>query len=367
MRIWRSTVSAATASLMQSSPLYQMAAVNPADGIQVLMSSSPLLPPVSQLLSGKPLLASDGDNVDPVPDDLMTGFTCVSKLLRNAQKGETLENNININSQAPSERVKLPDSKPAVFKRPMIELDENVLSNEENTTPPRESSEKASHVNRVLNPIEEPGGPPTTSVGNIPKKRRNGGLQSKLKMGKITKVGVGDDRNREKTGLVKDVGSSKGTKKAASEVAKKAKSKNVSDKLPDMLLAEAVKRRKSWTPVKDTRKPVSPSKPIETQPNFDCHSNQDLSNPLQTPRFDALIDLYKCVQQSDRLGLNSQQVKCTVGEVVAKRQKIEVRKSKAERVPWLNVSGLANQSPFIGFSCPVEEAEGAKEKTPDHH
>ena len=149
--------------------------------------------------------------------------------------------------------------------------------------------------------------------------------QSKIKKGKIIKPGIISDATGDKGGLFKAANLLKDSNQTVVGASSKKGQKCPMGREPlELLLVEAVKRRKAWTPVKDTIKVLSPSEPIETLQSVHFDLDQRASEPVRNPVFDILLDDYKCAQQNEGSMLSLEQTRVINGEALTKRRKIEV-------------------------------------------
>lgn len=155
-------------------------------------------------------------------------------------------------------------------------------------------------------------------------KKRNPKLQSTIEGRRITKPGV----IRATTGKKGNPASSS-TKSPLDNISGQTdpskQKKNPAAKEPlELLLAEAVRRRKAWTPPKDTPLEASHVEKLEGV------SNENLTLDSQEPRksssggFENLLGNFAYADQGEGLCISSDQCRNTNGEALTKRRKLEV-------------------------------------------
>lgn len=154
-------------------------------------------------------------------------------------------------------------------------------------------------------------------------RKSKGEAQTKIGKGKITKPGA---LNIKKT---KSVVSAKKLKNTDQPVAQALTKKNediypLGEEPLDLGLIEAIKRRKVWTPVKDTSQRTSRLEDGGTTPRAglapeDCESEQ-----LALSGFDNLLGDYGYARDDDRPFIGLEKTRDTDGQASTKRRKIEV-------------------------------------------
>lgn len=328
VRTQRSAIMATNIPILLSSPLHQTIAITPPSGLQVPMSSSPFLPSPSQRFAKKPLGTASSSREGSVPNRIVTGFTSVSTLLRQAQTVEILPNNLNSKMEGLGEKPNSQERNHTSIKEPTIEINEDPLSVKKakiNKKAPVKRSKKAASSEEDPRALEK-------SIISKPsareKKRSKKGkdeTQSKIRKGKIIKPGIISGATGNKVGLVKTVRPLKdNNQKVAGTSSNEAQKYPAGKESSELLLAEAVKRRRDWTPVQDTTKLLSPVDPITTPQGIISDHDQRASEPVQYLAFENLFDDYKCAQQSNGSVLSLEQTSNMNGGTLTKRRKIEV-------------------------------------------
>lgn len=310
--------------LLSSSPR-QILIVTPPNSLQVPMSSSPLLPSPSQLFTKKSLVIPASDSVNSVSSDTISGFTSASILLRQAQEFETKGDALYQRLQEAAEKANFREEKPKVFKKPVIEVseDDSTVQKADDNQETLPNSDQKTDLDGDLRAPKDP----TVSQSIIKNKKRvrnKEGTQSKIKKGKIIKPGITGDLSGSKSESTKTAKPLKDSPlKVASASSKRSKRDPAGEKSLDLLLVEAVRRRKNWTPVKDTNNFSSPDIPIKKLQNIKNDSEEHAIDPVQCSGFDDLLDNFQCAQQSNDHMLNSEQMRSTNGVALVKRRKIE--------------------------------------------
>lgn len=327
-RFRRSAIMATDIPILLSSPLHQTIATTPPNGLQVPMSSSPMLPSPSQLFAKKSLVKSS----IPVREGLVsnrsvTGFTSASTLLRQEQTVETLGAIINKKLKEPVVK-NFQERDHTRNVNPIIETNDDIFSGKKAETDViihLKSGNDADFAVGDLRTLEKPVvSKPNAKEKKSTKKGKNE-TQSKIKKGKIIKPGIISGATGDKAELVKAANLLKDSNQTKVSASSKKGQKYPAGREPlELLLVEAVKRRKAWTPVKDTIKGFSPSEPIETLQSVHFDPDQCAPEPVRSPVFDILLDDYKCAQQNDGSMLSLEQTRAVNGEALTKRRKIEV-------------------------------------------
>lgn len=314
--------------ILLSSPLHQTIATTPPNGLQVPMSSSPMLPSPSQLFAKKPLVKSSIHVREGlISNHSVTGFTSASTLLRQEQTVETLGAIINKKLKEPVVK-NFQERDHTRTINPIVETNDDIFSGKKAETDiiiHVKSGNDADFAVGDSRTLEKPAvSKPNAKEKKSTKKGKNE-TQSKIKKGKIIKPGVISDATGDKAGLVKAANLLKDSNQTKVGASSKKGQKYPAGREPlELLLVEAVKRRKAWTPVKDTIKVFSPSEPIETLQSVHFDPDQCASESVRSSVFDILLDDYKCAQQNDGSMLSLEQPRVVNGEALTKRRKIEV-------------------------------------------
>ncbi len=157
------------------------------------------------------------------------------------------------------------------------------------------------------------------------KKERGGEIQAKIEK-KIIKPGA--------------IGSTTAKKRNSATSLKKPRQDNTSETIDqlehkasfgkeplDLLLAEAVRRRKAWTPPKETLQGPSHLENVERGLDEDLPSEEHGPTRTNLVGFENLLGNFGYADQRESFPIGSDQCRNTNGEALTKRRKIEVSRS----------------------------------------
>jgi hypothetical protein len=326
---WRSQRFAAMASthqiVLSSSPMHSMVVTTPLRGSCSPISSSPLLPSPSQLFAQKATTKTaernDSYNIVAalsstttvrsstfVAGSIREGTSRMKKIDgRNEEKGHVeSEKHERVEPQAGKEQSAKSSKKQIVSKSAIRKPRKKSMAVAEN-------SKTLNHTN-----LSE-----QQDVEKKALKKRTEEIQSKIAKSKITKPG----NNVTKGGKV---ASSKKESHQSSKIEPVCPSKHKVNNNPagkeslDLLLAEAVRRRRTWTPPKDTRQEVlqmeKPERAADENPTF---INQE-GGKLPLHGFDNLLGDFGYADERENSLYGLEPYRNTNGEALTKRRKLEV-------------------------------------------
>lgn len=158
------------------------------------------------------------------------------------------------------------------------------------------------------------------------KKKRNADLQSKIEGTRITKPGVIRATAGKKGNPASS--STKSPQDNTSGPTHPSKQKtNIAAKEPlELLLAEAVRRRKAWTPPKDTPLEVPHVEKLKGALNENLTLESQEFRKTSSGGFDNLLGDFGYADQEEGWCISSDQCRSTNGEALTKRRKLEVNR-----------------------------------------
>ena len=173
-------------------------------------------------------------------------------------------------------------------------------------------------------------------------KNSNVEVQSKMKKGKITKPGVIGDLVVKKRKSISSAENVDQDDQISSEIPLKKKTKKITaTKEPlDLQLAKSIKRRKDWTPTKDT-----PVQDVLVE-NLSSVSGETLSSDRSvilnqpTSGFDNLLNEFGYAKTSEEMSLNVESIEPMNNDALTKGHKIEVSHSLCEGYKQLRLHSL---------------------------
>lgn len=279
------------------------------------MSSSPNLPSPSRLFSKKQASFIGDSHATSLPIDALAEFTSASKLILQAHASDHAEDDSIEPRKELGEKtnIKNPEGKSVKPRKLPVGKGESVVNVVKKARAPKktqgESGKKAAEKNEIQDSKKRG-------------RKSKGEVQTKIGKGNITKPGA---LNNEETKLV---ASAKNLKKTGQSVTQ-ASIKKSEEIFPfgeeplDLGLIEAIKRRKAWTPVKDTMRCTSRLE-CETTPSAELISKDCVSGQSGPSRFENLLGDYGYAKD-DNVPVNDlETTRDTDGQASTKRRKIEV-------------------------------------------
>lgn len=279
------------------------------------MSSSPNLPSPSRLFSKKQASSLGDSHAVSLPIDGLAEFTSASKLLLQAHasdhsEDDPIETRKKLGEKTNTKNLEGKSVKPR--KLPVGE-GESVVNVVKKARAPKKTpgeSGKATEKNEIQDSKKRG-------------RKSKGEVQAKIEKGNITKPGA---LNNEKTKLVASARNLKKTDQSVTQASiKKIEEIFPSGEEPlDLGLIEAIKRRKAWTPVKDTVRCTSPLKECGTTPSAELILKDCVSGQSGPSRFKNLLGDYGYAKD-DNIPVNDPaKTRDTDGQASTKRRKIEV-------------------------------------------
>lgn len=177
-------------------------------------------------------------------------------------------------------------------------------------------------------------GAETPEIQDSVKKRvgkSKGETQSKIGKGSITKPGALNNKK------IKSVASAKKPKKTDESVAhtsinEKEKIYPFGEEPLDLGLIEAIKRRKDWTPIKDTLRHTSRLEEGGTTPCAGLAPGDCVSGQPAPSGFDNLLGDFGYARDDTSLSTHLEKTRETDGQTSTKRRKIEVSQTHCKNV-----------------------------------
>lgn len=320
---------------LSSSPLHTAGDKTPPSTLKLIMSSSPALPSLSQLIAGKTALKTNQS-----PRSTNIGFSSARDLLGELNKEKGPSTPLFDDSLILESDIRVSDSNDEVSEPDCMK--EQAPENVDKRPPPKGRCKSGTSSKSTISPHfsgsrlspqqnEKPDGSDSKEKSKNPRKAN----QTKITNTKVRKPGicaVSEKKAKatdERQGLAK-VGSkaSKATKSSKScEEARdlEVKDLTLSAEVEQGLgLVEAIKRRQSWTPVKNTSN--RPDTPTEHAVACSALSPRESPNlgELNEPRFEMLLGAFAC-SKIDRIESAAFHVpRNQTGEAITKRRKVGV-------------------------------------------
>ncbi|MCJ1456090.1 5'-flap endonuclease [Mycoblastus sanguinarius] len=289
------------------------------------MSSSPSLPSLSQLFSNK----APGSRAAPGPADAVAGFASAS-LLRQAHSidesaspiafkkldlAKTLEvENDDVGPAKPWKSNNEKGKKPT-FKRPRVSLKKKSVSGQKDIVDGElDGSARERGIINTLAPM----------ASRKKKGKEDGERQTKIKKAKVTKPGIAQDPKKSKKAATtkkktkETVAGNVETLAVAKESGARAK-----EELQDLCLEKATRRRKAWTPSKDTLHDFPHTKVAEQAVEARLQEKATVNGP-GAPQFGKLLGDFGFAQEDGDSTIISVAPRHVDGEVVVKRRRIEL-------------------------------------------
>lgn len=323
-RIWRPAVKAAMDSILFLSSPAQSLAVTPPHVQTVPMSSSPSLPSPSQLFTIKATTIPCTRLEESNGGDVITGFTSAADLLRQVRKSEMRldclseekeglgvyadfesreSENIIVKELATKENDHLMVKKAKGSRKSSTKSGKKTTGGDENWSKPEElilSEPQADKKKRSKRSKEE--------------------TQTKIKKGGITKPAI-NKSTRKRTKLVKSKATSGHETKPIVDTIEQTITYAPGEEPLDLALVEAIKRRRAWTPVKDTLQKSSRSSEASAKILPDSEGSSAI---LDVSKGDNLFGEYKYAQKADDRSVGFENARSMNREVLVKRRKLDV-------------------------------------------
>lgn len=328
----------ATASpiFVSSSPSRSIIPTTPPFGPLATMSSSPSLPSPSRLFTKRPASFLGDSHAISLPIDTIAGFTSASKLLLQAHPSDHAEDDPIEPRKEPGESTTNQDGegKPTKSKNlPVGKRESDVSFVKKARAPkktPAESGKKAAAVKEKLQVSYEAENNEIQDSDKERVRKSKGEAQTRIGKGKITKPGA---LNNEK---IKSVASAKKLKKTDQSAAKAPVKKNeeiypLGEEPLDLGLIEAIKRRKVWTPVKDTLQRTSHLE-FGTTARTGLAPDDCVSGRPAPSGFDDLLGDYGYARDDNGPVIDLGKTRDTDGKASTKRRKIEVSQTDSKNV-----------------------------------
>ena len=311
------------ATLVPASP--KSVASSPSRSI-ITMSSSPSLPSPSRLFSIKPASFKSDSHAISVPFDAIAGFTSISKLSPQVHAAGDEDDPIEPREEL-EERTNIQDWKGKTVKPKKLPVEKGKavikVLKKARASKKTPAGKKAAAVKEQPEVSNEAENPEVQDSDKTRVRKSKGEAQTKIEKGKITKPGA---LSIKKT---KSVVSAKKLKNNAQPVAQ-ASTKKIEETYPlgeeplDLGLIEAIKRRKVWTPIKDTSHNTSRlegggTTPLAGLAPEDCESEQSALSG-----FDNLLGDYGYARNDDRPLIGLEKIRDRDGQASTKRRKIDV-------------------------------------------
>lgn len=292
------------------------------------MSSSPNLPSPSRLFMKKPTTLVTNSDAVSLPIDALAGFTSASTLLLHAHASDHADDdpieprkelggstNLQKRAEKPVKTKKLPVGKGG----------SGVNITKKTGAPkkiPAESGKKEAGNKEQPHTNHESEGRGLQGSDKKRTKKNKGEAQTKIGNSNITKPGA----------LNKKIKSAASVKKFKNgeQVVTQASIKEGEGIYPlgeeplDLGLIEAIKRRKAWTPIKDTSQEDSRSRESGTTPRAGSAAEDLVSGPSAPPGFDNLLGDYGYAQDDAGSLVDLETTRDSDGKASTKRRKIEV-------------------------------------------
>lgn len=343
LRSWRSaTMAAANTVVLSSSPLQGVLERTPAPKLCANMSSSPGLPSPSVFFANKTSQSGIGTRGGLIPKDALVGFASASTFLRQPRSHDSLKpvasSAVAIASREGVENGKGSQPVPSKQKaKAGKEFDADTAKSQK--APARKSSVAKKLLADIAAAfVVEPS--PVTITGKTSSTKTKGPAQTKIKKGKVTKVaGVKPetkDRPQSRPRRVEsgnDV-SAHEESKPSTEPSKGDRPGNQepgtlrqeSEKAPlestlPLGLEDATKRRKDWTPVKNTFDGFVTLESVEATP---ADGMVTAAEKIPSIQFGNLLGDYGFAQITNKVNPKPEILRSSSGEALTKRRKLEV-------------------------------------------
>ncbi|MCJ1467320.1 5'-flap endonuclease [Pseudocyphellaria aurata] len=311
---------------VSSSPSRSIIPITPPFSPTATISSSPSLPSPSRLFKKRPASFVD-DSHATRSNDAVAEITSTSKFLGHAHVSNSVEDDTMEPGEELGKWTRLQSQKGKSIKPNKSHREAAVSTVKKSRAPkktPTQSIEKAAVVKELPNISHEA---ENNQIQDSDKKRvrkskSKADVQTKIDKGNITKPGVVNNQK------IKLVASTKKPKKTHQSVAqttiKETEEINPLGEEPlDLGLIEAIKRRKVWTPIKDTlRRIPSEDSGVITCPELgpeDCVSGRSAPSG-----FDDLLGDYGYARDDRSQMLDSEKNRDIDGQASTKRRKIEL-------------------------------------------
>ena len=286
------------------------------------MSSSPNLPSPSQLFAKKSAYITNDSSATSRSNSPLIGFTSASELLRQAEALEQGKDGLIEKRKELGEKEDLQnrDKKAAVLKKLSVEKGDSTTIVKK-TRAPKKTPAEPDKGTALIDGTTAPLGEKPSACGEPEKKQKKkskGDAQTKIGKSRIVKPGT----TAKKT---KIDASARKFKKPNLSTVRAAPKKNEEffspDEEPlDLELVEAIRRRRNWTPIKDTIQILSPAEKVETESRAPHASGVPVT---ASSGFENLIGDYAYARNEDSLS-GLKKTRDLDGQALTKRRKVEV-------------------------------------------
>lgn len=317
-------MAAACPTFVSSSPSHSIILTTPPHKPTIAaMSSSPNLPSPSQLFAKKSAyFANDRDAISVTKSSLI-GFTSASELLRQAEELKGRNGLIETrNELGEKEDLQNRDRQAAIPKRLSVGKGDPTTSVKK-ARAPRKTAAKPERGTTVTGgetaPVDKKSLARKESEKK-PKIKSKGEAQTKIGKSRITKPGATTKKTKKDASALKIKKPDPSTVKAPAKMSEGLFPPG--EEPLDLELVEAIRRRRQWTPTKDTVQDLSPVK------NVEIGSRALLASvPVTTPSgFENSIGDYAYVRNEASLPC-LKEARDLNGQALTKRRKIEVSRT----------------------------------------
>lgn len=319
--------------LLSSSPSHSIILITPPKRSTIAsMSSSPSLPSPTQLFGKKSSYFTHDNSAIPVSKAPLTGFTSASQLLREVEALEQGSNGLIETRKELGEKKELEnrDKKPAVSKKRREKANSSVRKAKAPRKTPAKSEGRTSTIDNEPTAYKES---ETLDVQTSEKKKpkqNKGEAQTKIGNNKIVKPGA--------TKKSKAVAGSRKSKGQNQSIAKAPPTNGETNYAPgeeplDLELVEAIRRRRDWTPAKDTPQVLPPVEKAGLVEEADISSHAPLTletsvlKEIPLSGFENLLGDYAYARNEDSLS-NPNKTRDLTGQALTKRRKVEVSQAR---------------------------------------